>query len=77
MPEGVTIETPDYKISWRKSEAVETSEFLDLSKIAVSYPDLIELEYKLKKTEVKKRIKDNLPIPEGIFIMKKQNLQIK
>ena len=77
VPEGVTIETPDYKISWRKSEAVETSEFLDLSKIAVGYPDLIEIEYKLKKAEVKKRIKDNLPIPEGIFIMKKQNLQIK
>ena len=77
IEEGTIIETENYKISWRKSQAVEiTDEFLDLAEVEKQYPDLIKTERSLRKTEIKNFAKSN-PLPIGIEIITKSNLQIK
>ena len=77
LADGETYEFENAKISYRKSETVEYDPELDLSQIAFDRPELIEITYSLKKSEVKKQAKDGKPLPEGIMIVRKNNLQIK
>ncbi len=77
LAEGETYHFENAKISYRKSEVVEYDPTLDLSQLAFDHPELIEISYSLKKSEIKKLAKENKPIPEGITIIKKNNLQIK
>lgn len=77
VPEGETMQFENAKISYRKSEAVEVDDDFDLSQLAFEQPELVNISYSLKKDEIKKLVKDNKPIPEGIRIVKKNNIQIK
>lgn len=78
VPEGEKIENEHYKIGWRKSSVVEVDELeCDLEKIHKNNPALVEVEYKLKKTEVKNYWKSGKTLPIGISIEEKQNLQVK
>lgn len=77
LAEGETYQFENAKISYRKSEAVEVDETLDLSQLAFDQPELVKLSYAVNKTEVKKMAKEGKPIPEGILIVKKNNLVIK
>ena len=77
LADGETFEFENAKISYRKSEVVEVGDDLDLSQLAFDQPELIDISYSLKKAEIKKLAKDNKPIPEGITIVKKNNLVIK
>ena len=77
LAEGETYQFENAKISYRKSEVVEVDETMDLSQLAFDQPELVDISYSLKKTEVKKLAKNNKPIPDGITIIKKNNLQIR
>lgn len=77
LAEGETYQFENAKISYRKTEIVEVEETLDLSQLAFDQPELVKLSYAVNKTEVKKMAKDGKPIPEGILIIKKNNLVIK
>lgn len=65
------------RISWRKSESVESDELLDLSKPEYNLVTRTNLVYELDKNLVKSMAKQNMPIPEGIRVKEKQNLVIK
>jgi hypothetical protein len=58
------------KLSWRKSEVLEVSENADIPK------NFTQTKTTIKKTELKKAIKEGLEI-EGVKIVKKENIQIK
>ncbi len=77
LSEGETYQFENAKISYRKSEVVEVDETMDLSQLAFDQPELVKLSYAVNKTEVKKMAKDGKPLPEGILIVKKNNLVIK
>lgn len=77
VPEGETMQFENAKISYRKSESVEMDDDFDLSQLAFDQPDLVDIKYGLKKDNIKKLVKENKPIPEGIRIVKKNNIQIK
>lgn len=77
------IETPQYKISYRKSESIELDQdylndnlisdqelFLTLEK---THPELIEMKRQLKKAEVKKL----KVLPQGLKKEIHSNIQIK
>lgn len=74
---GEVFEFNNVKISWRKSSQVKVDEFIDVADLAINYPDLVKIEYSLDKTKVKEFAKDSIPLPEGISIEEKQNIQIK
>ena len=77
VAEGETYEFENAKIGWRKSAQVDVDELLDLSELVLEYPDLIIVQHSLNKNEVKAMVKNDKPLPVGIEIIEKQNLQIK
>jgi len=76
LAEGETFEFDNLKIDWRKSEVVEADPTMDLEELSLIEPFLVRISYELKKAEVKKLVKNGKPIPKGIAIIKKQNLQV-
>jgi len=79
IAEGEKIEQPNFTISWRKSEAVETDLLIDLEEMHKSNPELVKenISYSVDKTEAKKLYKQTGVLPEGIKLVAKQNLTIK
>lgn len=70
---GEKFETTDVKISYRKSEALEIDNLEDLYKTASDY---IDYKPEIKKSELKKAIKDGVEI-SGAHIETKNNIQIR
>ncbi len=73
---GETLETENFRISWRKSSFVETDLFIDMEKFSEQFPELVNITYNLNKAEIKKIDKTG-PLPEGVRITNKMNIQIK
>jgi len=76
IDEGQTIETDDFRISWRKSQIVEKDLFLDFEDFSKKFPDLVKITYELKKNDIKRIAKTGI-LPEGIKLVSKNNIQIK
>lgn len=74
---GEKFDFDTLKISWRKSESVESDELLDLSKQEYNLVTKTKIVYELDKNLIKSMVKQGMPIPEGIKVVEKQNLQIK
>lgn len=77
LTEGEKYEFDTVKISWRKSEETLIDELLDLTQFSIDYPELVKIETIIKKAEIKALHKEGKPLPVGIKIIEKQNLQIK
>jgi predicted phage-related endonuclease len=75
--EGEKINGENFSISWRKSESIEVSPFLDEKKFAEQYPELVSVKIEIQKNKVKELIKSTGLIPEGIDFVEKQNIIIK
>ena len=73
---GETLESEDFRISWRKSTTVEKDLFLDMEEFSKKFPELVKIAYDLNKTEIK-RISKTGPLPEGIKLVTNNNIQIK
>lgn len=71
-----TIESDQFRLSWRKSTTVEKDLFLDMEEFAKKFPELVKISYELNKMEIKKIAKAG-PIPEGIKLVTNNNIQIK
>ena len=71
-----TLESEDFRVSWRKSTTVEKDLFLDMEDFSKKFPELLKVTYELNKTEIKKIAKAG-PIPEGIKLITNNNIQIK
>jgi len=74
---GEKFDFDTLKISWRKSEETLIDELLDLTQFSIDYPELVKIETVIKKAEIKALHKEGKPLPVGIKIIEKQNLQIK
>ncbi len=75
---GQTIKTPQVTVSYRKSESVKLDDdFIDYA-MKHGYEDLVKesIDYKAKKTEIKKKLKAGEKIPHCELEIK-QNIQIK
>jgi hypothetical protein len=77
LAEGETFEFDNLVINWRKSETVEIDPTMDIEELSLTQPDLVKISYEIKKAEVKKFVKNGKPIPKGLMIIKKNNLQVK
>lgn len=77
VPEGEKINTPEYSISWRKSESIEIEPDADIDTIEIIHPDFIRTKKELDKTAIKKYCKDADILPVGIKLIQKNNLIIK
>lgn len=75
--EGEKINGENFSISWRKSDCIEVSPFLDEKKFAEQYPELVSLKIEIQKSKIKELIKTTGLIPEGIDFVEKQNIIIK
>lgn len=75
--EGEKINGENFSISWRKSDSIEVSPFLDEKKFAEQYPELVSLKIEIQKSKIKELIKTTGLIPEGIDFVEKQNIIIK
>jgi len=74
VPEGEKFSTPYYSISWRKSTAVELDEDVSLDEL----PDYcVRIKKELDKTEIKNRNKNGEPLPKGVTVVTKNNIQLK
>lgn len=76
--EGEKIKTPQVTVSYRKSESVKLDDdFIDYA-MKNGYEDLVKesIDYKAKKTEIKKKLKAGEKIPHCELEIK-QNIQIK
>ena len=71
-----TIDSDQFRLSWRKSTTVEKDLFLDMEEFAKKFPELVKVSYELNKMEIKKIAKAG-PIPEGIKLVTNNNIQIK
>jgi hypothetical protein len=77
LREGEKINESNFSISWRKSDAIEVSPFIDLNLLAKQYPDLVTHKIEVQKTKVKDFIKSTGVIPEGIEYKERNNIIIK
>ena len=79
IPEGEKIETSQYKIGWRKSDAIELKPDIDLEKLHKDFPEIVksEIVYNFNKTEAKKHYKATGLLPEGANYVQRNNIQIK
>jgi len=78
VPEGEKYDFGTVKVSWRKSEVVEVDDFdFNIDKVEKEFPELVKVTKELKKTEVKKALKEKGILPEGVIIKEKMNIQIK
>lgn len=75
--EGEKVNGENFSISWRKSESIEISPFIDDKKFAEQYPELVSIKIEIQKSKVKELIKSTGLIPEGIDFVEKQNIIIK
>jgi hypothetical protein len=76
---GEVVKQPKFSITYRNSETVEVSDELELEILHRMNPELIDKKvvYSVNKNVIKEYVKKGLPIPEGIIINKKSNIQIK
>lgn len=70
---GQTIKTARAAITWRRSEAVEFDEHLDVRALP---EDLVKTTIEPNKTAIKAALKEGDEIP-GAYLVTRQNLQIK
>lgn len=75
--EGEKINGENFSISWRKSESIEVTPFIDEKKFAEQYPELVSIKIEIQKNKVKELIKSTGLIPDGIDFVEKQNIIIK
>lgn len=71
--EGHAYDLTPHKIAWRKSEAVELADDIDISEVPDAYKDTITT---LRKAEVKRDLKMGADL-WFVKVVEKQNLQIK
>ena len=76
---GKKIETPNFTISWRKSDSIEISDLVILEDLYEKDPRFVtkKIVYSPDKIAAKKIYKETLVLPEGFSFIEKQNLQIK
>ena len=81
IQEGETFDFPFAKVSWRKSSAIEVDEFdiLPLEELEKIDPKAVnsKMVYSLDKKYLTELAKENLPLPRGVKLVTKQNIQIK
>lgn len=78
VPEGDKIETENYKISWRKSSVVEVDELeCNLEELYKKQPELVRAKFEIDKKIIKELSKANKPLPNGVTIEERNNLQLK
>lgn len=77
LREGEKINEANFSISWRKSDAVEVTPFINLEEFAKQYPDFVTHKIEVAKTKVKDYIKSTGVIPDGIEYKEKNNIIIK
>lgn len=79
LPEGEKITTPEYAISWRKSEAIEIDESVNAEELHEKDPNLSVkvVTYKLSKSYAKELLKTVGSLPNGFTLIKRNNIQIK
>ena len=70
---GQTVKTPRAAISWRRSEAVEFDDTLDVRALP---PEFTKTTIEPNKTAIKAALKQGDEIP-GAYLVERQNLQIK
>ena len=66
----------DLEIKWGKSKRI-VAEDVNLKELSRSHPHLVNVEYKLNKTECKMELKESGVLPEGITEIENKNIQIK
>lgn len=78
---GETFEFPNCKIGWRKSSAIEVDEFdlMPLEELQKIDPKAVssKMVYSLDKKYLTELAKADLPLPKGVKLVTKQNIQIK
>lgn len=77
LQEGEKFNETNFSLSWKKSDSVEASPFIDLNSFAEKYPDFVTHKIEIQKLKVKEYIKSTGVIPEGIDYKEKNNLIIK
>lgn len=76
VQEGEKLQTPEFTISYRKSDSLEVGE-VDFDVIEMLYPELVRTKKEIDKTAAKKMIKDTGVSIPGIYLVTKNNLSIK
>lgn len=81
IQEGENFEFPNAKISWRKSSAIEVDEFdlMPLEELIKIDPKAVSKKevYTLDKKYMTELAKAELPLPKGVRLVTKNNIQIK
>lgn len=76
IPEGTKIETPQYKISWRKSTRLEVDKNIVMASFYESYPEHCSLSYKLDKKLLKKDMNSD-KVFSGVWLKEYNNINVK
>jgi hypothetical protein len=75
---GVNIKNLEFEIKWTKSESVEVDDvMIDMNELEKFDSELVRIKKEINKIRVKELLKQSKVLPEGISIVKKQNLTIK
>ena len=79
IPEGEKIESPDYKISWKKASSVYIGDNLDPEEVYKVASDLVnkKVTFTFDKKKIKAKLDNGQPVYEGMSIVEKNNIQIK
>lgn len=76
-PAGEKVVTPEYTISWRKSESIEVSPNIDIEMLALLYPESVRIKKEIDKTAIKKLVKESGVCIAGVALITKNNMSIK
>ncbi len=76
---GKKIETPNFTISWRKSDSIEISDLVVLEDLYEKDSRFVSKKtvYTADKVAAKKIYKESGILPEGFSFIEKQNMQIR
>ena len=79
LDEGEKITTPNFSISWRKSDSIELDPLIILEDVYEQDSRFVrkEIKYSADKANAKKIYKETGILPEGFSYHEKLNLQIK
>lgn len=79
VEENQKIKDVNFEISWRKSESIQVDEFADLESIHENFPEICEKKviYNISKMAAKEYLKTTGTLPEGLEVIKKNNMSIK
>ena len=75
--DGEKIDEPELKISTRSSKSIEIGPFADLKQIRAISPELVSIEYKPHKKEIREYIERTGMEFEDVRIVEKQSVSIK